>query len=169
MDDCELLIDHPDLVRGEHDVFSLEEREPLTMETKHGYETTRGFIDKQAIPVQENTIKTNTCEQGTDEEREELIRKEIVTRGDIGGPSWNLMNNAVSQPRHTSGRSASVVNLIETTTTSKCEDENEELSAKDLLCFAWQVAEGMVSIHRVLEVKNTLALPRCPRFQSFSK
>ena len=141
MDDCELLIDHPDLVRGEHDVFSLEEREPLTMETKHGYENTRGFIDKQVIPVQENTIKTNTCEQGTDEERE--------------GPSWNLMNNTVPQPRHTSGRSASVVNLIKTTTTSKCEDENEKLSAKDLLCFAWQVAEGMVSIHRVLEVKNT--------------
>lgn len=28
------------------------------------------------------------------------------------------------------------------------EDSNEDLSAKDLLCFAWQVAEGMVSTER---------------------
>ena len=28
------------------------------------------------------------------------------------------------------------------------EDSDEDLSAKDLLCFAWQVAEGMVSTER---------------------
>lgn len=46
MDDCEFLIDYLDLVRGEYDVFSLEEWELLMMEIKYGYENIRGFIDK---------------------------------------------------------------------------------------------------------------------------
>lgn len=137
IDDCKRIRDDPDLKVGENEVFTLDEREPLMMEKEHGYEKTRGFTDKEAIPIQQNIVTGNTCEQATDEKREELIGKKNF-----------LINDATPQPRHGSGRPASVVNLIETATTSKCEDENEGLSEKDLLCFAWQVAEGMVSIKR---------------------
>ena len=86
-----------------------------------------------------------------EDEREALIGEVVPTRGDTGDKHPIPVNNleTTQHTRKISGLSGSAMNLTESTAISKPEEDgDEDLSSKDLLCFAWQVARGMVSMRR---------------------
>ena len=83
----------------------------------------------------------------SDGEREALFREQDVSIG-TGEKHCNSVSNLdiTLESRLTSSPFGSSVNVAEGTASLKSEeDADEDLSTKDLLCFAWQVAQGMVS------------------------
>ncbi len=84
-----------------------------------------------------------------EDEREALIGEVVSTREGTCDkqciPVSNL--NITEHTRQISGPSGFAVSSTESTVITKLdEDGDKDLSSKDLLCFAWQVAKGMVSI-----------------------
>ena len=141
-----------DTDEGEHEVLIMEETEPLMIEKKCGFNNKRKLTDEEPNLFQENSVKRILSKQAMDEEREALIGEELSTQRDLDCQTWIPVNNSdiFPQARDIPRHSASVVDLTGTAATSKREEDGDgDFSAKDLLCFAWQVAQGMVSIKRM--------------------
>ena len=85
----------------------------------------------------------------SDGEREALMGEQEVSIGEITDAKRDISasnHDITLQSKLTSSPFRSSVNVTEGTAIFKPEEDNDQdLSAKDLLCFAWQVAQGMVS------------------------
>ena len=142
------------LHEGECEISILEETEPLKAERNLAL----GKSDK--MKQNEKSAKINGTDielagdiisqaNASNGERQAVMEKQEVSIGDTtddkGGISAS--NHGITlQSRLMSGPLESSVNVTEDTAIFKPEeDSDQDLSAKDLLCFAWQVAQGMVS------------------------
>lgn len=137
------LIETEPLMAGESNGH-IENKEKLTESRKCAniiQDSENQFITKRAM----DTFLQKSILEG---EREALIGEDLATKGvgeKLSTPVDNL--DTTLHTRKISGLSGFAVNLSESTAISKTEEDNDDdLSAKNFLSFAWQVAQGMVSI-----------------------
>ena len=142
---------------GECEISNLEETEPLMAERNLAFGKTekmkqeeenaqlngsRGKMNETDIQLVGDSLSQVNASDG---ERDALMREQEVS---IGEGTDKKHCNSVSnlESRLISSPFGSSVNVTEGTDILKPEeDADEDLSTKDLLCFAWQVAQGMVS------------------------
>lgn len=149
------------LNEGEYEISTLEETEPLMSGKDLALEKNKKLKESeenaQLNGSREKIDRTDT-ERGRDiisqkniseGEREALIGEQEVSSGEGTDDKHCIPVSNLDITPHTrliSGPSGSSVNVTEGTAISKSEEDgDEDLSAKDLLCFGWQVAQGMVS------------------------
>ena len=142
---------------GECEISILEETEPLKAEKnlalaksekmKQNGESAK--INGNEIELAGDIISRVNASNG---EREAVMEEQEVFIGETTDDkrSISASNHDITlQSRLISGPLGSCVNVTEGTAIFKPEeDSDQDLSAKDLLCFAWQVAQGMVSNER---------------------
>ena len=147
------------LNEGECEISTLEETEPLMAErnlalgkdekNKQMAENAQLNGSREKINGTEGARDIRSEKNISDGEREALLGEQEASTGQGTDdkhciPGSNLSITLRSRP--TSSSYGSSVNVTEGTAIPRpAEDGDEDLSTKDLLCFAWQVARGMVS------------------------
>ena len=146
---------------GECEISILEETEPLMAERNLVLGKNEQMKQKeesgQLNGSRENLNRTDIELPGdiisqanaSDGEREALMGEQEVSIVEITYEKRGISvssHGITLQSKLASSPFGSSVNVTEGTTSFKPEEDNDQdLSAKDLLCFAWQVAQGMVS------------------------
>lgn len=146
---------------GECEISILEETEPLMAERNLALGKKEEMKQKE-----ESTQLNGSCEKlnrtdielagdilsqanASDGEREALMGEQEVSIGEVTDAKRDISasnHDITLQSKLTSSPFRSSVNVTEGTAIFTPEEDNDQdLSAKDLLCFAWQVAQGMVS------------------------
>lgn len=149
------------LNEGECEISSLEETEPLTAERnlalgknekmKQKEENAQLNVSREKINGTDIELAEDIRSQAntSEGEREALMGEQEVSIGEGTDDKRciSISNLDITlQSRSTPSPFGSSVNVTEETAVLKPEEDADEgLSAKDLLCFAWQVAQGMVS------------------------
>lgn len=141
----------------ENELSSSEETEPLMAGKYNKLEKSEGlkeepaklYEDKEKINqpiISKRAMDISSQKNISEDEREILIGEEILLERRGIGDQLCIPVNSLDinpPPRRISDSTGSV---IENAAVSKPEEDGEEeLSTKDVLCFAWQVAQGMVS------------------------
>ena len=169
------------LSEGECETSILEETEPLMAERNLVLGKNEQMKQKEkSAQLNGSREKLNRTDielpgdiisqaNASDGEREALMGEQEVSIVEITDDKRGISvsnHDITLQSKLASSPFGSSVNVTEGTTSFKPEEDNDQdLSAKDLLCFAWQVAQGMVSNERresqegIVQLK-THALPK---------
>lgn len=141
---------------GEFELSTLTETEPLMTVESNGHienqeKLTETRENVNMIQDSENQSITKLAMDALpqksilEEEREALLGDDLATKD--AGEKRSTPVDTTMGTRKISGLSGFAVNVSESPAISETEeDSDDDLSAKNFLSFAWQVAQGMVSI-----------------------